>query len=137
MIGEQFSFDLTPQTSAILGARTLLGEWLSSIGVSGAGAEDLAVVLSELCANAVAATDRPQAKVAVRAWLDGSAVVIEVENAHSTTGGGVVFRHDRDPLRGQGQGLLIVSAYTDSVEVIPPTRDAGLIVRCRKEIVVA
>ena len=83
---------------------------------------------------AVAAAAGSDERIRVQAWRDGTAIVVEVENAAASGPGGVVFHSEQDPLRGYGQGLLIVTAYTDSVEVIPPQGQGGLVVRCRKEI---
>ena len=130
----RFTDEMESTAEALAAARHRFQGWLASEEVDAETFEDLAVVMSELGANAVTAAATPGARIEVRAWREGTELVVEVENAHESGGGGVVFHNDSDPLRGYGQGLLIVSAYSDSVEVIPPDRDAGLVVRCRKEL---
>ena len=129
-----FHHEMVPTNDAIVGARFGFEAWLREQRVGAEAREDLAVVLSELGANAVAAAAGSDERIRVQAWRDGTAIVVEVENAAASGPGGVVFHSEQDPLRGYGQGLLIVTAYTDSVEVIPPQGQGGLVVRCRKEI---
>lgn len=136
-VGEDqwFNESIPATTLAVAGVRDRFELWLTSRTLDAEIAEDLTVVLSELCANAVAAGASGHARIPVRAWMEGAVIVLEVENPRASSAGGVVFRNDSDPLRGYGQGLMIVTAYTDSIEVIPPRETAGLVVRCRKELV--
>jgi anti-sigma regulatory factor (Ser/Thr protein kinase) len=131
---EWFHHEMAATTEQIVGARSGFEGWLRDVQVGADAREDLAVVLSELAANAVAAATRADDVIRVQAWRESSAVVVEVENAAASQSGGVVFHSEQDPLRGYGQGLLIVTAYTDSVEVVPPSGRGGLVVRCRKEL---
>ena len=132
-----FRHVMQSSAEAIGGARRRFEGWLRAMAVDGEAREDLTVVMSELGANAVAASVRADARIEVRAWWEGSVVVLEVENAGMSAEGGVIFYNEVDPLRGHGQGLLIVAAYTDSVEVIPPRDDMGMVVRCRKDVSMA
>lgn len=132
--GQWFNDEIAPTTLAIVDVRDRFERWLEERSIDRDVRQDLTVVLSELCANAVSAAKGEHARIQVRAWLEGGVMVVEVENARASNGGGVVFRNESDPLRGHGQGLMIVTAYTDSVEVIPPQDDSGLVVRCRKDL---
>lgn len=129
-----FSDALASTPAMLAAARLRFEHWMASEKVEPEVADDLAVVVSELGANAVAAATSPEARIEVRAWWEGSELVLEVENEPGSGAGRVVFHTDDDPLRGYGQGLLIVTAFTDSVEVVPPDGERGLVVRCRRDV---
>ena len=132
--GHWFSHAMPSTPAAIFGARDRFQEWLRAQDVEGEVLQDLVVVVSELGANAVAAAAGSDSRIEMRAWREDVVLVLEVENAPRSRTGGVVFHNETDPLRGHGQGLMIVTAYTDSIEVIPPRDETGLVVRCRKAI---
>lgn len=91
----------------------------------------MAVVLSELASNAAAgAAAGSQAEI--HASIEDGMVCLEVRNR---VAGGVpdVARWDLDdPLRGGGRGLLIVRAYTDSMEI--DSAGGVVVVRCARRV---
>ena len=115
-------------------ARHLLADWLTSEPIDQSVVDDLLLVASELCANAVEAG--PGGEVVLRACVEGEDVIVEVEdgvNAHP--GIGPADPEPPDPLSDRGRGLFLVDALCDSCEV---DEDAGrTVVRCRKTAVVA
>lgn len=130
-----FSAEFPHSTGALAEAREAFQAWLDVHAVDPDHAEDLAVVLSELGANAIAATGRDEnSRIAVRAWRGTTDVVLEVENSFPDLVDEVVADDGGDPLRGSGRGLFIVEAYSDAVEIIAPTETNGLIVRCHKQV---
>ena len=132
---QQFSWELAAGVGALAEARKGFEQWLAHQAVDGEHSQDLVVVLSELAANAVAATDGDQdGPIAIRSWRAEDEVVLEVENPPHDHDVDIVVPVDGDPLRGCGRGLLIVAAYTDTVEVIPRGQANGFTVRCRKQV---
>lgn len=130
-----FAWELAAGVVALAEARQGFEQWLTDQVVDSAHSADLIVVLSELAANAIAATGGDEnGPIAIRSWRSEDEVVLEVENPPQDSVDHVVVPDDQDPLRGSGRGLLIVAAYTDMVEVIPPGAAIGLIVRCRKTV---
>lgn len=118
-----FEYRFSPQLANVTLVRHFLADWLHLLGVGGVERDDLLLVASELCANAVrAASGRPGA-LALRAIPIDDAVAIEVED----DGGGldwpaVAADELPDPESEQGRGLFLVHALTDEVQV---RRDAG------------
>ena len=58
-------------------ARHLLADWLANQPVDPGDVEDLPLVVSELCTNAVRAA---RSEVVLRAWAEGDSLIIEVED---------------------------------------------------------
>lgn len=111
-----FEYRFSPQLANVTLVRHFLADWLHLLGVSGVEGDDLLLVASELCSNAVrAASGRPGA-LALRAIPVDDAVAIEVED----DGGGLdwpdmVIDELPDPDSEQGRGLFLVHALTDEV----------------------
>lgn len=72
-----FSHKFHPNEAVVPLARHLLGDWLANQPVEANDVEDLPLVVSELCTNAVRAA---RSEVILRAWVEGDALVIEVED---------------------------------------------------------
>jgi anti-sigma regulatory factor (Ser/Thr protein kinase) len=123
----EFAWHLGADTGAIADARQAFERWLLGMGVGEADVEDLTVVLSELASNAATGAG-PDGASEITARVVGDDVHLQVTNP---VGDGTddLARWDLDdPLRGGGRGLLIVRAYTDSMEVV--SRDGAITVRC-------
>ena len=111
-------------------ARNDFVRWMDGAGVDEAVAGELAVVFSELAANAANASPGTEDPAEVSAWTEPDSVVIEISNRV----GGVSRRRRRwdlsDPLRSGGRGLMIVRAYTDDIAF--QATDDTVVVRCRR-----
>jgi anti-sigma regulatory factor (Ser/Thr protein kinase) len=132
--GESFAWRLRPNAGSITDARHAFQSWLAGSAVPGDDVADLAVVLSELAANAIAGSaagpDRGEADI--RAGLDDGAVWLEVTNTVGSEDDGVLRWDLSDPLRGGGRGLMIVRAYTDAMEV--DSVHGRVTVRCTRSL---
>ena len=129
-------YRFTPTTAAVPLARHLLEDWLVRVPVAEDESSALVLVASELCANAVRHATGQQGSVALRARVDGTDVVIEVED----DGGHPAPLPDPsddlpDPLAERGRGLFLVRALADAVgsEVV----DGRTLIRVIRRAVVA
>jgi len=131
--GEDAAFDATfpARVDLLPRQRQDFTAWLEAIGLGRDLAEDLAVVFSELTANAVAGSPDDAAPVAAHAHLDGRDLCIDIRN--STLGvASAVRRPDlADPLREGGRGLMIVRALVDELDVVREGLDLAVRCRCR------
>lgn len=80
-----FSCSYEPTTAAIPAARTAFCAWLAEHVHDDDLHDEMAVVLSELVANAVDATEVPSGHVSVRAWVDSGGLTVEVTNPPAAT----------------------------------------------------
>jgi serine phosphatase RsbU (regulator of sigma subunit)/anti-sigma regulatory factor (Ser/Thr protein kinase) len=128
-----FEYRFTPHAATISLARNLLGDWLNLVPVPEQDSEDLILVASELCTNAVRHAAEG-GRVVLRATADGTDVVLEVED----DGGDLATHPAAEPPDAEaeaGRGLFLVEALTDELE----TTSDGFhsLVRCRKKAVIA
>jgi anti-sigma regulatory factor (Ser/Thr protein kinase) len=130
---EQRPFErrLDARPGAIVDTRRDFEAWLRGTLAEDDDVHDMAVVLSELASNAAAgAATGSQAEIF--ATIEGDHVCLEVRN-RVADGAPEVTRWDLDdPLRGGGRGLLIVRAYTDSMEI--DSVDGTVVVRCARRV---
>lgn len=122
----EFAWHLGAGTGSIAAARAAFDSWLQGSAASPDEREDLAVVISELASNAVEGASDGSGEI--RATLRDGAVELEVTNRVADATENALRWDLDDPLRGGGRGLLIVRAYTDSMEV-HSTADQ-VVVRC-------
>jgi anti-sigma regulatory factor (Ser/Thr protein kinase) len=128
-----FEYRFTPHAATISLARNLLGDWLKQVPVPERDSEDLILVASELCTNAVRHAAQG-GRVVLRATADGSDVVLEVED----DGGDLATSpamEPPDPAAEAGRGLFLVDALTD--ELSTASDGVRSVVRCRKKAVIA
>ena len=118
--------------SALAEVREEFAGWLAGVTASEDKVEDLAVVISELGANAVRGTPEGRDPATVSAWLedegDSRVVVLEVANHVEEVTIPDADWDLEDPLRTGGRGLLLVSAFVDDVHV--EVEGDLLIIRC-------
>jgi serine phosphatase RsbU (regulator of sigma subunit)/anti-sigma regulatory factor (Ser/Thr protein kinase) len=127
-----FEYQFSPNAVTVPLARHLFGDWLEQVLADAADAEDLLLMVSELCTNAVRFGSGSPGALLVRAWGDGDAIVIEV----SDDGNGFDWRVDRDvpdPESDEGRGLFLVSSLADQLDVL--RRDDRTVVRAVKRAV--
>ncbi|HEX2274004.1 MAG TPA: SpoIIE family protein phosphatase [Acidimicrobiales bacterium] len=113
-----FEYRFSPSPATIPLARHLFADWLQYLAIEDAERSDLLLVASELCSNAVRHASGAPGALALRAWAEGDAVVLEVED--DGAGFELVDRYDDDfpdPSAEQGRGLYVVRALTDDMSV--------------------
>lgn len=130
---ERFEGVVAAVNAALAAPRLAFEQWLIEVGADPEVRAELAIVFSELMANAAGAiADGSPETITVGAWAEDGAVLLEVANP-LPGGFDAVTRWDLDdPLRGGGRGLLIVRAYTDDLEI--ETVDGAIVVRCRRDL---
>jgi serine phosphatase RsbU (regulator of sigma subunit)/anti-sigma regulatory factor (Ser/Thr protein kinase) len=124
-----FEHRLSPSSATVPLARNLLREWLIRVPVEDDAVHDLLLVATELCANAVEHATWHEGGVILRAWSEGTDVLIEVEDDGDGLTWTSVDDEPPDPEAEQGRGLWLVQTLTD--EVVPELRGSHTVVRAR------
>lgn len=114
--------------SQLAQVRARFMEWLREAEVDSERIDDFSVVLSELGANAIRETPDGALRPDVTASIVGSTLELTVTNEVAPDSGPADDWDLGDPLRTGGRGLLLVSAFVDSVDVDVAGR--RLVVRC-------
>lgn len=130
-----FSHRFNANEAVVPLARHLLMDWLANQPVEAIDVEDLPLVVSELCTNAVRAA---RSEVVLRAWAEGDALVIEVEDD-----GGRPLPPKKiglepevpDVAEEHGRGLYLAESLTD--EMTTRVEDGRTIVRAVRRAVLA
>jgi len=111
-------YRFSPTTATVPLARHLLADWLEHLAVDQSEVDDLLLVGSELCANAVRNASGAPGALALRAFIENDSVVVEVEDD------GEGFEHSDsyedevpDTDAEEGRGLYLVEALTDELTV--------------------
>jgi serine/threonine-protein kinase RsbW len=130
-----FQHRFSPNVAMVSVARHLLQDWLTAQPIDEAAVDDVLVVATELCANAIAASSGAERSVALRAHADQDSLVVEVED----DGPGFdwpAWTNDEPPdlTMERGRGLFLVRALSDEVELV--RSEERTIVRCVKRAVV-
>jgi anti-sigma regulatory factor (Ser/Thr protein kinase) len=128
-----FSATYRSETAAIGSARQEFGEWLGEQAVTAPLQAEMQLVLSELLANAVAASQDPLDAMAVRSWIDHE-LTLEVTNPASAVFDTTNTWDYDDPLRPGGRGLLIVESLVDDIAIALPDGTQPLKVLCRRTL---
>ena len=131
MYVEPFETPLPPTPAAVTPSRRAFRAWLDGLGVEEDVSAELAVVYSELLANAVDASPESD-QVSASASFEGGNVVIEVANAVAPCAVPVERWDFTDALRAGGRGLMIVRAYTDVLQI--DVGDDEIVVRCERAL---
>ncbi len=111
-----FEYRFSPSLATVPLARHLLGDWMEHLALDKVERADLLLVASELCSNAVRHASGKPGALAMRAWADGDALVVEVED----DGPGMELSHrleDPDLEAETGRGMYVVRALTDDLTV--------------------
>lgn len=129
----EYHFSRQPATVSL--ARHFLKDWLERVPVEQHIIDDLLLVGSELCSNAVInSTPTKGAQLTLRAKCESSDVVLEVENPGSEFLWKNLDNDLPDFEKEEGRGLFLVNALTDLV-TIENTNNITTI-RCVKKAVV-
>jgi PAS domain S-box-containing protein len=128
-----YRFSASPATVSL--ARHFFGDWLAHQPADPGCRDDLLVMVSELCTNAVREATAEAGSVVLRAWDHGDALIVEVEDDGNGMDPDAIPTDERlpDPDAPEGRGLFLVQALADEVEVQP--RESGTVVRCVKRAV--
>lgn len=111
-----FEYRFSPSLATVPLARHLLADWLEHLSLDAGERADLLLVASELCSNAVRHASGKPGALAMRAWAEGDALVVEVED----DGAGMELSHrleDPDLDAERGRGIYVVRALTDDLTV--------------------
>lgn len=127
----EFAWRLDAAAGSISEARHAFESWLRELVPVDDDVHDMTVVLSELASNAASGAAEGTAPE-IRAHVAGDDLHLEVLNRVHDDASGVARWDLDDPLRGGGRGLLIVRAYTDSLEI--DTVDGAVRVRCVRRL---
>ncbi|HEV2068465.1 MAG TPA: ATP-binding protein, partial [Acidimicrobiales bacterium] len=128
---DRFDHRFSPHLAAVPVARHLFDEWLCQQGVEEVEREDLQVVVSELCTNAVRSASGNRSSLRLRARPDADALVIEVEDDGAGFDVALPSVDDVPPVeQSSGRGLFIVQSLVDQFDV--SHTETGTTVRCTK-----
>ncbi len=127
-----FEYRFSPFEANVTLARHMFADWLNRVPIAGEEAEDLLIMASELCTNAVSHGSK---SVSLRAWAEEHDLLLEVED----DGGSLEWPERRygelpDETADRGRGLFLVEALAD--EVHNDVEPGRTVVRCRKRAVV-
>jgi anti-sigma regulatory factor (Ser/Thr protein kinase) len=111
-----------PRVAELPAARRALRDWLAAHPIDGDAVQELLIVATELCTNAV--RHAASGFVTMRAWREDNAVVVEVEGRDNA-----VVRNLDHPEEGS-RGMLIVQSLCDDVSIV--VNGGSRFVRCRK-----
>ena len=130
-----FEHRFSPNVAMVSVGRHLLQDWLTAQPIDEAAVDDVLVIATELCANAIAASTGAARSIVLRAHADRDALVVEVED----DGPGFEWPQwtDDEPpdlAMERGRGLFLVRALSDAVEMV--RSEDRTIVRCIKRAAV-
>jgi anti-sigma regulatory factor (Ser/Thr protein kinase) len=111
-------------------ARRALREWLERTPRETEATQELLIVATELCTNAV--RHAASGLVTLRAWEEGKEVVVEIEAMDNVPETSTVVRSLDDPYEEGGRGMLIVQSLCDDLSIV--MRGRVRFVRCRKRV---
>lgn len=131
--GNRFRASFPSSVAALVEPRMTFEQWLTEDDVPDDIVSELTVVFSELTSNAAAVSPDDGGEISAEAWRQGDDLVMTVENSGPISEVAVRHWDLEDALRSGGRGLMIVRAYTDSMDATSTER-GSLLVRCRRRI---
>ena len=120
------TLSLPREASAVPRARQVLTTLLSLTAASDACRADLAVLISEACANAVRHAD-PESTVDISIVIDDETCLLEVGNRGRTPDSGRFAAGLPDPLTVGGRGLPLIAALADTAGFVAGEPDRVLL----------
>lgn len=130
-----FEYRFSPYPAAVPLARNLLRDWLVRVPVDRPETDDLVLVASELCANAVRHASGQPGGVVLRARAEDADVVIEVEDDGDGLDALTPIDDLPDPRGEAGRGLFLVQTLSDDVSY--ERHEPGTCVTVRKRAVIS
>lgn len=113
----RMTLSLPRHTSTVACSRTVLAVLLSVVGTTTECREELAVIMTEACTNAVVHS-APDSGVDISVIIEDDQCVLEIGNQGATTGVKITRQPD-DPLRIGGRGLPLMATLADTVAFLP------------------
>jgi anti-sigma regulatory factor (Ser/Thr protein kinase) len=110
----QLFVELTSDFRALGRLRDQLRSWLETAGVAASMCEDLLLVATELCTNAIEATAHGE-PIELKISFDGLALRLSVANVSARQGPPEPGELVHGSLQERGRGLAIVQSLVDSV----------------------
>ena len=127
-MAERLVHRFAPHVSELGLARLILRQWLREQQADERMVEEMVVVASELCTNAVQHAGSGVAEL--RAWREDDSLIVEVEAVDRPRGVSPIVRDLEDPLAEGGRGMVIVERFCDDVALSLEGRQRT--VRCRR-----
>ena len=127
-MAERLVHRFAPHVSELGLARMILRQWLREQRADDQMTDEMLVVASELCTNAVQHASSGIAEM--RAWREDGSLVLEVEAVDRPRGVSPIVRDLEDPLAEGGRGMVIVERFCDDVALSLDGRRRT--VRCRR-----
>lgn len=117
--GPDFNVALVPDFGAMAPMRREVVGRLRAHGLSSETVDDVLLVVSELCTNAIQATGPVEEPVVVRVRMSGTAVIVEVENVGPPfEEGTTLVQRQTGPDSERGRGLVIVRAVAETLTLL-------------------
>lgn len=111
------TLSLPRHTSTVTCSRAVLAALLSLAGTTAECCEELAVIMTEACTNAVVHSSADSA-VDISVTVESRRCTLEVGNEGDAAGAKIIRRPD-DALRVGGWGLPLIVALADTVVFLP------------------
>lgn len=119
-----------PHVAELPIARRALREWIERAPRNEDAVQELLIVATELCTNAV--RHAGSGLITLRAWEEDQHVVVEIEALDNARETSTIVRNLDDPLEEGGRGMLIVQTLCDDLSIV--VRGRNRFVRCRKVV---
>lgn len=111
------TLSLPRHTSTVTCSRAVIGILLSVAGTTAECRDELAVIMTEACTNAVVHS-APDSEVDISVIVEDRQCVLEIGNRGDTVGRKITRQPD-DPLRIGGRGLPLMATLADTVAFLP------------------
>jgi serine/threonine-protein kinase RsbW len=111
------TLSLPRHTSTVTCSRAVIGILLSVAGTTAECRDELAVIMTEACTNAVVHSV-PDSEVDISVIVEDRQCVLEIGNRGDTVGMKITGQPG-DPLRIGGRGLPLIATLADTVAFLP------------------
>lgn len=113
----RMTLSLPRDTSTVTCSRAVIGMLLSVAGTTAECCEELAVIMTEACTNAVVHS-APDTEIDISVIVEDRQCILEIGNRGDTVGVKIT-RQPGDPLRIGGRGLPLMATLADTVAFLP------------------
>jgi serine/threonine-protein kinase RsbW len=112
----RMTLSLPSDASTVTCSRTVIGILLSVAGTTAECRNELSVIMTEACTNAVVHST-PGSDVDISVIVEDRQCILEISNRGDTVG--VKIRQPDDPLCSGGRGLPLMATLADTVAFLP------------------